>query len=70
MKIKRFFMNFPKGKPNKGESSIECALREFKEETGIDPKDFIGVDDSFTDDYIGEDGEKYVSILHPMFSTL
>jgi 8-oxo-dGTP pyrophosphatase MutT (NUDIX family) len=26
---------FPKGRKNKDESDIECALREFEEETGI-----------------------------------
>jgi 8-oxo-dGTP pyrophosphatase MutT (NUDIX family) len=64
---KKVLYEFPKGRPNEGESGLDCALREFKEETGIDPKDFIKIDDSFTDNYIGEDGEKYVSILYPMF---
>jgi 8-oxo-dGTP pyrophosphatase MutT (NUDIX family) len=39
--------SFPKGHSKKGESSLECSLREIKEETGLDtlpePKEYIKI---------------------------
>jgi 8-oxo-dGTP pyrophosphatase MutT (NUDIX family) len=64
---KKVLYEFPKGKRDKGEDGIKCALREFKEETGISAENFVKINDSFTDIYIGEDGKEYVSILYPMF---
>jgi 8-oxo-dGTP pyrophosphatase MutT (NUDIX family) len=60
---------FPKGKPNKGETGLECALREFKEETGIDTRIFVRTaEEFFIENYIGEDdGVIYNSVLYPMF---
>lgn len=38
--------DLPKGHVDPGESDIACALRELKEETGIDPKNVV-VDENF-----------------------
>jgi 8-oxo-dGTP pyrophosphatase MutT (NUDIX family) len=59
---------FPKGRKEKGESGEECAIREFKEETGIhDIDSFIQIDDIFIEQYVGDDGNTYVTFLYPMY---
>lgn len=43
--------DLPKGHIKNGESELDCALREFSEETGISPKD-INLDKKFRFSYI------------------
>jgi 8-oxo-dGTP pyrophosphatase MutT (NUDIX family) len=64
---KKMIWEFPKGKRNPGELGLECALREFKEETGIDPKGFVHIEDTFLENYVGDDERTYSTILYPMF---
>lgn len=54
--------DFPKGHIEKGETELETAKREVKEETGLDIKDFEII--SISDDlrYIETDGKQYVTI--------
>ncbi len=53
---------FPKGRKNPQETDIECALREFTEETGL-PIDNIVLTDSkpFIEDFIGSDNCHYIN---------
>ena len=41
---------FPGGRMEEGETALQCALRELKEETGISPSDLrvLGVKDKYT----------------------
>ena len=41
VETKSGILGFPKGKKEKGEIPIECAFRELKEETNLDPEDLI-----------------------------
>lgn len=51
---------FPKGKKNQGESEIECALREFSEETKISKKDIkLWECPPFKEYYRGSDNKMY-----------
>ena len=51
---------FPKGRPNKEESVIECAVREFGEETGIvKEKLMILNDNEYEENYTGTNGISY-----------
>lgn len=51
---------FPKGRPNKDESPKHCAMREFREETGIHTR-FLEIVDSpeYEEDYTGTNGIMY-----------
>lgn len=51
----------PKGRPNKNESGMECALREFREETGYDTA-LLRVQpyQAVVETYVGTDGVQYV----------
>lgn len=55
---------FPKGRRDHNESEIECALREFEEETNISKKDvtIIQKDLSFEENYIGSNGLNYRTV--------
>jgi 8-oxo-dGTP pyrophosphatase MutT (NUDIX family) len=64
---KKLIWEFPKGKRNNGEMGLQCALREFKEETGIDTKEFVSIHDSYVENYIGDDDRSYSTILYPMY---
>ena len=64
---RKLIWEFPKGKKNLRESGLNCALREFKEETGIDTKDFVFIDDTYVEDYKGDDDRSYSTVLYPMF---
>lgn len=56
---------FPKGRKNLSESAIDCAIREFKEETGLKKEHFFIKDDStFTEEFIASDGISYVHIYY------
>ena len=56
---------FPKGRKNSGENQIVCAVREFAEETNINPNS-IQVWDSFslTENFIGSDDRQYATIYY------
>jgi 8-oxo-dGTP pyrophosphatase MutT (NUDIX family) len=57
---------FPKGRKNKIETEQECAVREFKEESGFDDKDFtiINAINPLTEEFIGTNGIKYRHIYY------
>ena len=51
---------FPKGRRNMGESDKDCAIREFKEETGYNLDNFVLVDSPpIIESYVGSNGKKY-----------
>ena len=67
----------PKGKRNNNESNIECAQREFEEETGITSNDYELLDRLYPliENIKGSNGINYkhvyyISILKPSFNTL
>jgi 8-oxo-dGTP pyrophosphatase MutT (NUDIX family) len=57
---------FPKGKMFSDETSVMCALREFEEETNINPDSInvIKTSGTYTDSFIGNDGRKYESVFY------
>lgn len=51
---------FPKGRPNRGETTVECATREFKEETGISKEKLIILNNNeYEENYTGTNGISY-----------
>ena len=60
---------FPKGRKNELETSLECAMRELQEETGIS-RDMYEIDVSinpFEEEFIGTNGLKYINIYYVAF---
>jgi 8-oxo-dGTP pyrophosphatase MutT (NUDIX family) len=56
---------FPKGRKHSNENEIECALREFEEETNISSKDiFIDKNINFEEVYIGSNNLLYKTIYY------
>jgi len=54
---------FPKGQKNKNEMEIECALREFQEETGINSNSINVLNlEPIIEDYMGTNGIRYKHI--------
>ena len=55
--------DFPKGRRNSYEDDMECAKREFCEETNFKPDDFQVIDgEKFIENHIGTNGIKYRTI--------
>ena len=62
---------FPKGKKSIFENGIDCAKREFEEETGIklsgdDKNHFHFINDPITETLVGDDKKTYHTILYPV----
>ena len=57
---------FPKGRKNTTETILECAIREFEEETGFNKNDYMLLDniEPIVEDLIGTDGKKYRHIYY------
>lgn len=57
---------FPKGKRNYRESDLECAKREFSEETNYKENDYILIENikPFTEEFIGENHIRYKYIYY------
>jgi len=57
---------FPKGRRNKKESNVECAKREFNEETNYNKNDYQLIDNiiPFEEEYISENKIKYKHIYY------
>ena len=53
---------FPKGQRNNDETKIDCAIREFEEETNISKENIIILDRIYgvDEEYIGTDNKKYI----------
>ncbi len=61
----------PKGKKNTNETHLDCAIREFKEETLLDKSnyDLIDILDPIHDNFIGTNGKEYTHIFyHSLFN--
>lgn len=56
---------FPKGRKHMSESEIECAKREFTEETCV-PLELLTINDTnqYTENYVGSDNKNYTTILY------
>jgi 8-oxo-dGTP pyrophosphatase MutT (NUDIX family) len=60
---------FPKGKRNTNEKYVQAALREFKEETGIDPDTISIVSDiPLVETYYGSNSKLYKTVYFPAMS--
>lgn len=57
---------FPKGRRNRDETNLQCAKREFMEETNYDENDYILIKNvnPFTEDFIGENKIRYKYIYY------
>lgn len=61
-----YLLTIPKGRASIGESSIDAAIREMKEETGIEiSSDQLGK--PYIDRTIGTDGHAYITYIYPCF---
>ena len=57
---------FPKGKRNGGESNLECAIREFEEESGLEESDYIVLDRLYPliENITGSNGVNYKHVYY------
>lgn len=56
---------FPKGRRMRGESDVECAVREFYEETNVSPEAYQVCNDlKFVESFAGTNGIKYMHIYY------
>lgn len=59
---------FPKGRRKRYETSYDCAVREFEEETQLKDQRMITIiDKTFIDNYVGTDGKRYRTFLFMSF---
>jgi 8-oxo-dGTP pyrophosphatase MutT (NUDIX family) len=57
--------SFPKGRKNLYESSLECARREFVEETGLNYYEFeMNINNSYIEEFTASDNKKYMHIYY------
>jgi len=62
VQTKQGIYGFPKGKRNKGESELETAYRELREETGISPNDINVSPNIYFDEQ--KEGKKNISVRY------
>lgn len=62
--LEQSMWGLPKGRKNKNEFSIDCALREFREETNINDIISIIPHKKYIDDYRGTDSKSYRTIYY------
>lgn len=56
---------FPKGRKNKSENNLECALREFEEETNFDKNDYVLIDcNPYYEIFYGTNNVKYKYVYY------
>jgi 8-oxo-dGTP pyrophosphatase MutT (NUDIX family) len=55
---------FPKGRPNRGEDSMTCALREFQEESNISSENLTLQENPMIETYTGTNGIVYQNIFY------
>lgn len=57
---------FPKGRRNRDETNLQCAIREFMEETNYNEEDYILIKniEPFTENFIGENKIRYKYIYY------
>ena len=62
---------FPKGRRNKLESDLDCAKREFEEESGFTKDDYVIATaiEPFVEDFLGTNGVRYKHIYYVAFAT-
>lgn len=62
---------FPKGRRDKMESNIECAMREFEEETGFSKDDYILLEGikPLTEEFVGTNAIRYKHIYYVAYAT-
>lgn len=62
---------FPKGRRNKTESNVECAKREFEEETGLTKNDYVLLEGikPLTEEFIGTNAVRYRHVYYVAYST-
>lgn len=62
---------FPKGRRNNQEADIECALREFQEESGYDPDEYVVLDKlkPLEEKFYGTNGIAYRHVYFPAITT-
>ncbi|AYV83571.1 MAG: NUDIX hydrolase [Hyperionvirus sp.] len=61
---------FPKGRRNKTETNVRCALREFEEETGLNGEDYILLEGikPLVEEFIGTNGVRYKHIYYVAYA--